>query len=423
MNVDNLPTELSYTKPHSIVLKCTWNVEVDAGNLVKRILVTLLDVSAEVEARKKLDEKNEEFNIVRQLIDIGAANSRQFFASGLQLFAENDRLLASSEIDNEIVKILFINMHTLKGAARTLHLNEMSEQFHLIESYYADILRNGAGIDQAKLLADFKAALAIFNHYLLVNTQILGRTEDASKVVIDRDFLEQNFRIFHFLDKTYLLDSNLQVVIRDNCNQLVKLIFMSLPSIMDDILKHAGWIARDLQKLEPLVTIDMDDILITHKNEVAIKNAFVHLLRNSLDHGIESSDIRIGKGKDPRGHIKVTAQVQGEQLAIRFEDDGAGLAIGRLREKGLALALIKADAEIQAIAELIFHQGMSTAKSVSRISGRGIGMDAVRRFIEGESGTVKIYLDDCIDKQNQLYRFHFVILLPNRASHLCASKF
>ncbi|MDQ3231385.1 MAG: ATP-binding protein [Pseudobdellovibrionaceae bacterium] len=420
VNIDNLPTEFAYHGTHPMVLKCTWNVELDAQDTVKRILVTLLDVTTEVEARRKLDAKNKEFNIVRQLLDIGTNKAKQFFSSGHQLLSENERLIGSAPVDVETVKILFVNMHTLKGAARTLQLAEISEVFHLVESYYADILRNGVLIEMDKLQSDFKPALKIFGQYEVVNRDVLGRTEDDSKVIIDRDFLERNFQILNFLDGTDTLDSNLQDVIHDNRDELIKLIFMSLPLMLDDTLKQANRIAKDLQKSEPHISIDMADILINHRQEIAIKNAFVHLLRNSLDHGIELPDVRISKGKDPRGHIKLAAVEEDNLIQLRFEDDGAGLDIARLRQKGLALQLIPANASVQEVAGLIFHQGMSTANAVSQVSGRGVGMDAVRRFIEAESGRVELHLGTCLDPELELYRFHFMITLPcqeNRQTH------
>ncbi len=130
----------------------------------------------------------------------------------------------------------------------------------------------------------------------------------------------------------------------------LKLIFMSLPLVLDDITAQANRIAKDLQKAEPHISIDMDDIIINHKQEQAIKNSFVHLLRNSFDHGIETPEIRIHKGKNPQGRILLKAQVVNDRIIMQFEDDGAGLAVGHLRQKGLELGLIGPNASVQEIA-------------------------------------------------------------------------
>ena len=125
-NLENFPKLFAYRHgDRDVMFRLTWNVEADDFDNVQRLLVTILDATAEVEAQKNLDAKNEEFEIIKQLIEIGAKKAAQFFNSGDQLIEENERLIASGEINVDIVKILFVNMHTLKGAARTLHLTKL----------------------------------------------------------------------------------------------------------------------------------------------------------------------------------------------------------------------------------------------------------------------------------------------------------
>lgn len=414
LNAGNLPSEIKLHGPRDISLKCTWNAEIDDSNIVRRILVTLLDISAEIEAQKKFEEKNQEFNMVRELIGIGAKKSYQFFTSGRQLFNEMLELLEADEIDIESVKILFINIHTLKGAARTLHLMNMAEIFHKVECYYSDILRALAVIDSQRLVNILRQSIEVFDHYERVNRDIIGRTEEDGKVIIERGFLEESLKILNHIEVSRTTDLNLREMINDNRDQLIKLIFMSLPQVLDDIMKQAPRIASDLGKYDPVIAIDMEDILISHRQEAALKKAFIHVLRNALDHGIEFPEIRKQKGKAPHGLIVVEATTRDERIVVRCFDDGAGLAVGRLRQKGLELRLIDREAKTEAVAELIFHQGMSTAKSLSQVSGRGIGMNAIRRFVEAEGGSVGIELGECLDRQNELYQFQIVIILPTQ---------
>ncbi len=99
----------------------------------------------------------------------------------------------------------------------------MSEVFHIVEVYYADILRHGKAIERTKLDQDFHLASDIFKQYESVNRDVLGRSEDDSKLTIDREFLEKNFQIFSYLDQASLVDSDLQKVIHDNCDRLVEI--------------------------------------------------------------------------------------------------------------------------------------------------------------------------------------------------------
>lgn len=118
----------------------------------------------------------------------------------------------------------------------------------------------------------------------------------------------------------------------------------------------------------------------------------VHLLRNSIDHGIESADDRVAKGKSRQGTIRLTASHRGSDVVVSIEDDGAGLNRAAIRAKAVARQIIPADAKLsdKEILNLILLPGFSTAASVTSISGRGVGMDVVKRQIDALRGTLNI---------------------------------
>ncbi|MEA2084008.1 MAG: chemotaxis protein CheA [Thermodesulfobacteriota bacterium] len=118
----------------------------------------------------------------------------------------------------------------------------------------------------------------------------------------------------------------------------------------------------------------------------------VHLLRNSIDHGVEMPDEREALGKPRTGTIRLAAAHQGAEVVISIEDDGAGLDPDVIRARSVERGLITDDARLneKEILELIFSPGFSTAKKVTDVSGRGVGMDVVKRSIETLRGTVAI---------------------------------
>ena len=119
--------------------------------------------------------------------------------------------------------------------------------------------------------------------------------------------------------------------------------------------------------------------------------AFEHLLRNSVTHGIELPQQRVADGKDATGEIVVALHQEGNEVAIEFRDDGAGLNFERIRAKGVALGLIAADAHPgeAELANLIFASGFSTADSVSELAGRGVGMDVVKNDVNALGGRIE----------------------------------
>ncbi|MBT3202728.1 MAG: chemotaxis protein CheA, partial [Gammaproteobacteria bacterium] len=123
-----------------------------------------------------------------------------------------------------------------------------------------------------------------------------------------------------------------------------------------------------------------------------IGDPLMHLIRNSLDHGIEMPDERIRQGKPAEGTVTLQAQHEAGYITIQIIDDGKGLDANILLKKGLEKGLVKDSEKLskQEIFNLIFAAGFSTANEVSNISGRGVGMDVVRRNIESLRGNVYI---------------------------------
>lgn len=119
---------------------------------------------------------------------------------------------------------------------------------------------------------------------------------------------------------------------------------------------------------------------------------FEHMLRNAIDHGLEKPEQRLAAGKNEFGEIVVEARQEGNELVLLLRDDGAGLDIQRIREKGIEKGLIEAKGEYSdvQIMALIFEAGFSTASAVTQLSGRGIGMDVVKSEIEDLGGRVEV---------------------------------
>jgi chemosensory pili system protein ChpA (sensor histidine kinase/response regulator) len=119
--------------------------------------------------------------------------------------------------------------------------------------------------------------------------------------------------------------------------------------------------------------------------------AFEHLLRNCVTHGIEIPEARVTAGKDATGQITVAVVQDGNEVTVDFRDDGMGLNLQRIRERGIELKLLAADAQPSdaELANLIFAAGFSTAERVTELSGRGVGMDVVRSEVVAMGGRIE----------------------------------
>lgn len=123
-----------------------------------------------------------------------------------------------------------------------------------------------------------------------------------------------------------------------------------------------------------------------------IADPLVHLVRNAIDHGIESPEERRAAGKPEQGNLRLNACHDSGMIVLEVSDDGRGLNTERIREKAIARSMLDADAQIseQDIHQLIFEPGFSTAEAVSNLSGRGVGMDVVRSAIDELRGIIEI---------------------------------
>ncbi|MRS11959.1 MAG: chemotaxis protein CheA [Actinobacteria bacterium] len=119
----------------------------------------------------------------------------------------------------------------------------------------------------------------------------------------------------------------------------------------------------------------------------------VHLVRNAVDHGLESADARVAAGKPRTGKVRLRAFHAGGSVCVEVEDDGAGLDLDRILQKARSQGLVAEDASPsrREIHDLIFVPGFSTVTTVTDVSGRGVGMDVVRRTVEGLRGTIEVY--------------------------------
>lgn len=133
--------------------------------------------------------------------------------------------------------------------------------------------------------------------------------------------------------------------------------------------------------------VEVDITLIEH-----LRDPLTHMLRNAIDHGIEPPDRRKAAGKEPCGRVTLRAFHDSGNIVIQMEDDGAGLNRGKILKRGAALGLVSESQVLsdEEVYSLIFETGFSTADAVTDLSGRGVGMDVVRRKIDALRGAIDI---------------------------------
>lgn len=163
----------------------------------------------------------------------------------------------------------------------------------------------------------------------------------------------------------------------------VDMVFSRLHRLIHDT---AGKLSKQVEVKSFGEETEMDKGLIEK-----LVDPMTHLVRNALDHGIETPEQRTAKGKEPKGTITLRASHQGGSVVIEVSDDGAGLnrskILNKARERGLPISEAMSDPEVW---QLIFAPGFSTAEVITDVSGRGVGMDVVKRNVESMGGRIEI---------------------------------
>ena len=174
-------------------------------------------------------------------------------------------------------------------------------------------------------------------------------------------------------------------------------VFNKFPRVVRDIARDTG---KEIELIISGEETELDKQVIE-----SIGDPLLHMIRNSCDHGIETPDVRLAKGKPRMGTVNLSAYHEGNHVVIEIKDDGAGMDPNKLKRKAIEKGVITVDEansmdDKQAFA-LIFKPGFSTAEKITNISGRGVGMDVVRTNIEKLNGIITI--DSKIDEGSTFY--------------------
>lgn len=164
----------------------------------------------------------------------------------------------------------------------------------------------------------------------------------------------------------------------------IEVVFGKFRRVVRDLSSELG---KDVALIAEGGETEIDKTVIDRLSE-----PLVHMIRNSMDHGLENAEQRLAAGKPSRGTVRLSARQEGGEVLIAIEDDGAGLDANAIRDKAIERGLIAPDSQLSEgdLYQLIFAPGFSTAKELSSVSGRGVGMDAVRSTVDALRGSVDV---------------------------------
>jgi two-component system chemotaxis sensor kinase CheA len=198
---------------------------------------------------------------------------------------------------------------------------------------------------------------------------------------------ELQIQVGELFKQTNMLDRKL----RELQGNVMDVRMVELRQVFDKLQRIIRKIARDLGKDVELTILgaetEMDKLIIED-----LADPLMHIVRNAIDHGLESGDERAAAGKPRRGHIELRGYQKGDHVVIEVRDDGKGIDTARIRAKCIERGLLRPDEEASEdrLRMMIFDAGFSTADTVSEISGRGVGLDVVKNNLAALGGMIDL---------------------------------
>jgi PAS domain-containing protein/HPt (histidine-containing phosphotransfer) domain-containing protein len=343
-------------------IEAEWGAITNDAGEVEKVLVALRDITELKELRARARKNEREAGMLLEMLANDLDKTQKFINRTLNAWREIDTHLKRFSSEKDVAyPVLFRAYHTIKGNARSLGFAGIADSVHDVESLLKELGEDMRPEKLDKLVKASDEAQALVESYQTVFQEKFAKFFDQSK--------KQKGRLL----EAFFAD----------------LITPSLEKV-----------AKDTGKLVPIVTIRNPDGLMIMSDEIEdmSQNIFLHMIRNSVDHGIESPEERKQLGKRPFGEISLDVTIDANKLATMvYHDDGRGLNLSRIYKLGVERGMLNENSSVDEMIETIFKVGFSTAKKTTLISGRGIGMDAIRHYCRSLGGQFRLVLDQAVD--------------------------
>ncbi|HYX32300.1 MAG TPA: 7TM diverse intracellular signaling domain-containing protein [Oligoflexus sp.] len=394
-NMDRLPKEmlLGQGDEKQRVIELDWYPILDAADLIEKILVTARDVTEIRKLREQSDQQRSHIEAIRELMEVDSSRLESKFKDLTSMMdACRSTLQGVSRLESSHRQELYIHCHTMKGIARSLGFKSLCDALHKTEDLLTAAQQDLASVKISNLESEIQECSRILSAYDQLSRKFLSPRPTSDRSAISLDKVWNALKTGHRRD-------------------LERLCLVPAGQVLEGFASDLEEVARAVDKPTPRWSIEADGTCFNPDVQRVVHGALIHMIRNSLDHGIEKPAIRQAIGKPEAGLIRVTVQTRGDRMELVYRDDGRGLDCATIRRKAVQAGLIQDAMRVEPkdLAPLILKEGFSTADQVSHISGRGIGMGAIKKYVEDLGGTMVLALQTQADVESCVpFEIHLV---------------
>jgi two-component system chemotaxis sensor kinase CheA len=338
-----------------------------------------LTVTADARAVPALDEFDPKTNYLTWTLELETAASAEAVAETLSFVADEDELSVTN-LDHAV------SNGAIQAPAAVGDQNDNAGESAARPA--AEVaLKAAANGDEASGTAPVVSSIRVDLHKLDTLVNLVGELVISQAMLNEQLSLVPTDKFPGLIRGVQELSQharNLQESVMSMRAQPVKLVFARLPRLVREVAAETGKRVRLVMSGEDT---EIDKTVIEH-----LHDPLTHMIRNAIDHGIETPEERIAMGKPPEGVIRVSASHIGGKIVIQLADDGRGINRQKVLLRAIEKDIVTRDQQLndEQIDNLIFAPGLTTAAAVSNISGRGVGMDIVRRNIQRLGGRITI---------------------------------
>ena len=382
-----LPEETSL---HERCISIAYRVINNPGDSGRAILVILTDISEKRLLEARMQEEKDIFSMVVKAIiyhdDLLECieDFRDFYNHKFK-----EILSSSRELDDILAEILR-NLHTFKGNFSQFDTASVVGELHHLESLLLEARDQVTGFDREYLLQ------------VIQQSQLIPCLENDLKVIINflgNEFFERKDSFVISKEKLLALEQTIYNILPPSEYQLLLPLLRSLRyrPIKELLKSYPEYVQKMAHRLDKQIypfVIEGDDLLVDSDYYHPFARSLVHVFRNCIDHGLENAETRVILGKDEIGSIRCSIQGEGDRILISISDDGSGIDFEALRQRAINTGLYPLEeannCTEEQLLELIFYREFSTQTEVSLISGRGVGLSAVKTELENIGGKVTV---------------------------------